>query len=184
MKTVFLSPSSQEFNMYLTGENEEEYMNILADKIEYYFTQNNIGFDRNSKAESFLGAIERSNRKKYDLHLALHSNASGPELSGQLRGPVIFYFPESSAGKCASEIVASGLREIYPRPDLVSVLPSYTLAEVRRTSAPVVYVEVGYHDNAEDERWIKDNLDLIAENISRSVIDYLENGCAKSEATN
>lgn len=177
MKNVFLSPSSQEFNMYLSGGNEEEYMNILADKIENYFTANDIGFDRNSKAESFLGAIERSNSKKYDLHLALHSNASPPEMSGQLRGPVIFYFHESAAGKCASEKVAAGLREIYPRPELVSVLPSYTLAEVRRTSAPVVYVEVGYHDNAEDERWIKENLDLIAQNIACSVMDYLENGC-------
>ena len=40
MPIVFLSPSTQDWNPYVTGSGSEEYwMNLLADTLEPYLTQ-------------------------------------------------------------------------------------------------------------------------------------------------
>ena len=174
MASVFLSPSAQEFNPYLTGGNEEIYMNLLADRIERILNQNGISTARNNPDGTFEDAIELSNRGDYDLHVALHSNAASGEFSGLLMGPDIYYFPGSEDSFLASEIISENLKDVYPEPQLVNAIPSNTLAELRRTRAPATYIEIAYHDNPEDEQWIKNNLDAIAENIASSIIEYLE----------
>ncbi|MBR2080835.1 MAG: N-acetylmuramoyl-L-alanine amidase, partial [Oscillospiraceae bacterium] len=44
--------------------------------------------------------------------------------------------------------------------------------EVRRTAAPAVLAELGYHDNPEDAVWIEENLPAIAQAITRAVTRY------------
>ena len=68
----------------------------------------------------------------YDLHLALHSNASPENLSGMLMGPDVYYYAYSEAGEAAADIFADNLKAIYPNPNLVTVIPNTTLAELRR----------------------------------------------------
>lgn len=36
MPIIYLSPSTQEWNYYVNGGTEEEYMNLLADKMVPY----------------------------------------------------------------------------------------------------------------------------------------------------
>ena len=72
-----------------------------------------------------------------------------------------------------AEIIANNLKQIYPLPDLVTVVPTTTLAELRRTKAPAVLVEVAYHDNYFDAQWIKDNIELIASNFAVSTTEFL-----------
>ena len=84
MPTIFLSPSTQEYNQYVTGAGSEEYfMNLLADAMEPLLLSNGIQFTRNDPRGTVSDSIRQSNAGSYDFHLALHSNASGP---GQ-RGP-------------------------------------------------------------------------------------------------
>lgn len=173
MARVFLSPSTQEFNQYLTGGNEQLYMNLLADRIEQILNQNGIETGRNNPDGSFRDSINQSNADNYDLHVALHSNASPEIYPGLLRGPDIYYYQSSQRGLQAAEIISDNLKNIYPEPELVNTLPSTSLAELRRTRAPSVFIEVAYHDNPEDEQFIKNNLDEIAQNISLSIIQYL-----------
>ena len=48
MPTIFLSPSTQEYNQYVTGAGSEEYfMNLLADAMEPLLLSNGIQFTRN-----------------------------------------------------------------------------------------------------------------------------------------
>ena len=49
---------------------------------------------------------------------------------------------------------------------------TYNLGEVLQTKAVAVLCELGYHDNYADEAWLKNNLELIARNIVRSLCDY------------
>ena len=49
MASVFLSPSTQEWNPYLTGGNEEEYMNFVVDGMEPYLKESGIFFGRNDR---------------------------------------------------------------------------------------------------------------------------------------
>ncbi len=174
MPSVFLSPSTQEYNLYYDGEGSEEYyMNLVADYMEPYLTASGISFGRNDPNQRVNGAIAESNAGSYNLHLAMHTNASGPANVGGQRGIDVYYYQGSTAGKKAAEVVASNLAAIYPYPERVRTVPSTTLAELRLTRAPAVLAEIGYHDNAEDAEWIRESLPQIANALSLSVAEYL-----------
>lgn len=172
MALVYLSPSTQEFNPYLNGGNEEQYMNLIADQMEPYFRASGISFVRNRRDMTAAQVIQASNEGQYDLHLALHSNAAPEALSGTLQGSDVYYDPRSPRGRRAAELIAQGLREIYPHPQLVTALPTTTIGEVVKVRAPAVLIEFAYHDNPEDTAWIKENTGLIARNVSQSVTRY------------
>ena len=173
MASVFLSPSAQEFNPYVGGGNEEYYINIIADALEPYLEVSGIDFSRNNPQKPFTDAVRLSNAGQYDLHLALHSNAAPPSQSGQVRGSQVYYFPDSARSQQAAELFAQNIRKIYPLPDLVKTVPTVTLGEIVRTKAPAILIEIAYHDNPEDARWIRDNIDTIAENLALSVGEFL-----------
>ena len=172
MPTLYLSPSTQEFNPYIIGGNEEYYMNLIADAMLPYLYASGITVTRNSPDMNAAQSIAQSNRGQYDLHLALHSNAAPESLSGQLRGTDVYYSRGSVRGQLAAEIIAENLRAIYPLPERVRALPTTSIGEVTRTRAPSVLIEFAYHDNPEDARWIRDNIDAIARNVALSVTEY------------
>lgn len=172
MPKVFLSPSTQEWNKYATEGNEELYMNLLADKMEPYMRSSGISFVRNNPERNVNGAIQDSNAGEYDVHLALHTNASPESLAGKLRGIDIYFAPNSADSERLANIIANNLKAIYPIPDKSRAVPTYNLGEVLRTKAVAVLCELGYHDNYADEAWLKNNLDAIAKNLVRSLCDY------------
>ena len=159
--------------MYVTGNSEEYWMNRLADAMEPYLTASGIQYTRNSPTGSATQSIRQSNSGNYDLHLAIHSNAAPANLAGMLRGSDVYYYRDSTRSRAAAEIFANNLKLIYPSPDLVAAVPTTTLAELRRTAAPAVLVEVAYHDNIDDANWITGNIEKIAENLALSAADYL-----------
>ena len=172
MPRLYLSPSTQQFNPYVTTGNEEYWMNLLADRMEPYLLASGIEVTRNDPQQNAAAAIRESNAGNYDFHLALHSNASGPGNEGRNRGIDIYYYPGSANSLRMAEILVDNLRPIYPLPDLVRVVPTMTIGEVRRTIAPAVLAELGYHDNKEDAVWIENNLDAIARAISLGATEY------------
>ena len=165
MPTIYLSPSTQEFNPYVNGGNEEFYMNLLADAMEPYLAASGIQFVRNTPDMNAASSIAASNSGNYDFHLALHSNASGSG-SGNVRGAEFYYYPTSTGGKRFAEIAAENFQLIYPLPNSVRIVPTTTLGEVRRVKAPSVLIEVAYHDNPEDAEWIRNNIEAMAANIT------------------
>lgn len=173
MPSIYLSPSVQEYNPYIIEGNEEYYMNLIADAMIPYLLASGISVTRNNPGDTLTQVINQSNAGNYDLHLALHSNSSPEHLAGQLQGPDVYYYTYSSAGKRAADIIANNLKVIYPNPDLVTVLPTVTLAELRRTKAPAVLVEIAYHDNYEDATWIANNIQTIGYNLALSVTEFL-----------
>lgn len=172
MPKVYLSPSLQEFNPYVDGGNEEYYMNLIADAMEPYLIASGIEFERNKPDMSLSQAIADSNSSGSDLHLAIHSNAAPPNLSGQLTGADIYYYPSSTNGKRFSDIVKNNYSSVYREPQNIDTIPTTSLAEVRRTSAPAALIEVAYHDNPTEAQWIRDNINKIGENLARSVAEY------------
>lgn len=172
MPKIFLSPSVQEYNEYLTGGSEEYYMNLIADEIEPYLEASGIEFSRNDTSRPVSQAIADSNAGNYDLHLSIHSNASPESMKGQLLGVDIYYSPVSYLGKMFADMLAENYKKIYPDPDKVKIVPTTSLGEIRRTTAPAVLIETAYHDNPEDEQWIKENIDLIAETLAMTVAEF------------
>ena len=172
MPSIFLSPSLQTGNAYVNGGTEAQYMGYLADALEPYLTANNIGYTRSRLPNTLLNAINTSNAGNYDLHLALHSNAAPEGRAGQFRGIQGYYYPTSQKGKRAAEDLVDALRKIYPEPNLVYTVPTTTIAEVRRTKAPAVLMEIGYHDNTQDADWIKNNIQNIARSLAQGLTVY------------
>ena len=174
MPSIYLSPSVQYYNEYITGGNEEYYMNLIADAMIPYLRASGIAFTRNDPGDTLAQIIARSNSGNYDLHLALHSNASPEHLAGVLRGPDVYFYAYSAAGGAAANIFANNLKAIYPDPSLVATIPNTTLAELTRTRAPAVLIEVAYHDNYADATWITNNINLIARNFVLSLTEFFK----------
>lgn len=171
MPKIYLSPSTQEYNPYNGGGNEEYYMNLIADAMEPYLAASGIQFTRNTPEMTAASSIAASNAGNYDLHLALHSNATGSG-DGSVRGSEVYYYPTSIDGKRAADIIASNLQLIYPLSGKVRTVPTTTLGEVRRVRAPGVLIEFAYHDNYADAAWIRENINAIAQNVVLSLTEY------------
>lgn len=172
MPKVYLSPSLQEYNPYVDGGNEEYYMNLIADAIEPYLTASGIQFERNRPDMTLSQAIADSNSTNNELHLAIHSNAAPEGSAGRYSGADIYYYPTSANAKRFAEILRNNYKSVYPYPDDVDIIPTTSLAEVRRTKAPAALIEVAYHDNPEEAQWIRENIDEIGRNLARSIADY------------
>lgn len=172
MPVIYLSPSTQENNYYVTGGTEELWMNRLADAMEPYLTASGIQYVRNTPEMTAASSILASNAGNYDLHLALHSNAAPEGQYGTVRGIIVFYYPGSAAGRRAAQIMADNLKAIYPLPNKVRTESTTTIGEVRRVRAPSVFLEIGYHDNPDDATWVQNNLDAIARNLVLSLTEF------------
>ena len=148
-------------------------MNRIADAMEPYLRANTIRFTRNTPEMTAASSIAQAARGSYDFYLALHSNASGDGSSeGRVRGIIAFYYPTSTNGRRAANIFVENLKEIYPLPALVTARATTALGEVRQPRPPAVLLEIGYHDNSADALWIQENVQNIAENLSRSMTEY------------
>lgn len=172
MPFLFLSPSTQDFNPYVTTGNEQYWMNQLADRMEPYLFASGVNVTRNDPNGSAAQSIRQSNAGTYDFHLALHSNASPEALAGRQRGIDIYYFPTSEEGLRMANILVDNLKPIYPLPERVRALPTTIIGEVRRTAVPSVLAELGYHDNEEDANWLTGNLEQVAAALSEGVTEY------------
>lgn len=172
MPNIFLSPSTQTGNLYVTGGSEQYWMNQLADAMEPYLLATGIEFTRNNPNGSAVQSIRQSNSGNYDLHLALHSNAAPQGMYGQVQGSDVYYYPSSTQGKRAANIIADALKTIYPDPNLVRALGTTRIGEVRQTRAPSVFIELAYHDNTADANWITGNIDLIARTLVQALAEY------------
>lgn len=169
---VYLSPSLQEFNLFINGGTEEEYANLIADAMEPYLQATGIEYGRNDPSMSLSEAIDQSNQGNYDFHLSIHSNAAPPSLSGKIQGPDVYYYSSSVYGRKMADIIVDNFKNIYPDESKVNAVPTITFAELRRTNMPANLVEVAYHDNIEDANWIKNNIDSIAKELSISLAEY------------
>lgn len=179
MPRIYLSPSTQEYNLYAGGGNEEQYMNQIADAMVPYLLASGIQFSRNTPDMTASSSIAASNAGNYDLHLALHSNASS---TGQARGSEVYFYPTSERSQRAAQIIANNLKLIYPDPQLVRTVETTSLGEVARTRAPAVLIEFAFHDNPDDAAWIRENIDAIAENVVLSLTDYFDIPFLKPQA--
>lgn len=172
MPIIYLSPSTQENNYYVTGGTEEYHMNRLADAMVPYLISNGIQYVRNTPEMTAASSIRQANAGWYDFYLALHSNAAGEGNYGGQRGIIAFYFPGSINGQRAADLFVENLKMIYPLPDQVRTQATRTLGEVAQSRFPAVLLEIGYHDNREDALWIENNLTEIAQNLVFSLTQY------------
>lgn len=174
MPSVYLSPSNQEQQRFVTGNNEEYYMNLVADAMIPYLRASGIDFDRNDPGDTVQQIIEKSNSKYHDLHLMLNMESGLDELAGKSRGELAVYYTGSPGGKEAANIFARNLKKIYPNPELVTITSNRQNPELRDTNAAALMTVLGFRDNITDATWVINNIDTIAKNLVLSLAEYLK----------
>jgi len=171
-KVVFLSPSTQEYNIGYGDFGSEEYrMNRIADIVEKLLKEEGYTVYRNNPNEKLSEAVRKSNEVNPDIHVALHSNASGQGYNAQ--GPEIFANRPGTPGDKLANLIYEEIMQIYPYPNKGrGVLHTSSLYEIVRTNAPAVLLEVAFHDNPEDANWIINNEEQIAHAIVNGINSY------------
>ena len=178
MARIFISPSEQFANVYAGLQtNEGEQMGklgvLLACRLKDLGHEIKLMHDY-----PMYQKVEAANAFCADLYICLHSNAFNNSASGCR----IFTWDLEGEGYKAGCKILSRLGPLTPGyPD--KIVPNPGLCEVRMPSAPVVYVEVDFHDVAHIARWITENLEEIAEAITAGVQDYFEDSPAISNTT-
>ena len=177
MKTIYLSPSTQEKNQgYDSYGTEEEQMNILADRIQNILLEYPFVIQRNNPNWKLSEVVIDSNYYPIDLHLALHSNAN----DRQTRGCEVFCHKFDTQAHEYAKIFYKNLEKLTPTDDR-GVKEGYNfygtnkhMYELYKTRANAVLIEVAFHDNIDDSIWILRNIDKIAENIVDSILEIFE----------
>ncbi|MFQ8600835.1 MAG: hypothetical protein ACLSAP_09795 [Oscillospiraceae bacterium] len=172
MPNIYLSPSTQEYNMFVDSSGSEEYyMNLIADAMEPYLRSSGIRFTRNTPDMTAASSIQQSNEGNYDLHLALHSNAAPENLAGKLQGTDVYYYPGSVQGQRAAEIIANNLKAIYPNPSLVKAVTTTRLGEAAKRARPACWI-ICLSRQSRGCGLIINNIQSIARNVVLSLTEF------------
>lgn len=175
---VYLSPSNQTWNHGNSAAGfttEMREMNRVADVVERVLKQNGVTVYRNKPTGEINGYLSESNYVKSDLHLAIHSNASS---SKEARGIEIYVDSPTSKSLSIATQIYQNLYAIYPANNIPSTnrgvkYANGSLGEANDAFIPCgTLIEVAYHDNYEDAKWILDNMETIGNNIATSILSY------------
>lgn len=164
---LYINPSVQYNNMYAGNMgNEGEHMNVISKLLENKFkSSTNIEvFTNNSMpGKSLYESVKESNALNVDYHLALHSNAGGG------KGSEGFY---SSTSYNFTKSIIDSLQNVLPYPTRGLKNGHGHLYEINKTLAMTTLIEILFHDDVSQAKFIISNYDIIAKAIFTGVINY------------
>ena len=165
MKSIYLSPSTQEGNVGAGSYGtEERRMNEIMDLIENQLRGKYILY-RNRPEMTLTQVVADSNAKNPDLHFALHSNAGGG------RGAECWICAKGGKADQFANILYGKIAALTPVSDR-GVKVSSSLYEVNKTRAPAVILELEFHDNAQAAEWIVNNKNAVADACVQAIMEF------------
>ena len=166
-KKIYISPSDQTRNTYAYGNTNEA---AQCRKISVCLVEALIRCGFEAKTNTTDGMYERvreSNEWGADLHVPVHTNAYNKKVMGTR----LFSYDMSGNGYKACVAIMKTLAPITPgESDGVSARPD--LYEVNSAKAYTAYIEVAFHDNEEEAKWITEHTVEIAEAICKGICNY------------
>lgn len=167
---IYLSPSSQERNIYATGQTEENVCRQIAAKVSDILTKvAGIEVKINQPQNSPAQHADESNAWGANLHLPIHTNAGGAH------GSEVFCWEPADLAAVSTKLayaISAHLSALTPTTDR-GVKKNQEFAEIRLTRAPCVYTEIAFHDNKTDAQWIVSHISEIAEAIASAVLNTI-----------
>lgn len=159
---VYLSPSSQKENAYVTGNtNESAVCKKIATAAETALKRNDYMVKRGSTEKTVSQRIAESNKWGADLHVPIHTNAGGGD------GTLVMCFTGNTGNKYVKAIYEEVSALSPGKDDGIKVRTN--LAEITGTKALCVYVECEFHDNTDLAKWIVSHTSEIGEAIARAI---------------
>ena len=111
--------------------------------------------------------VKESDAYGADLHLPIHTNAYNKKVMGTR----IYCYKVGGEGYKASKAIMETLKPVTPgTSDSINAKPE--LYEIRKPKAPTAYIEVGFHDNEVEAKWIIENTEAIAEAICKGICNH------------
>ena len=171
-KKIYLSPSNQDANTFITGNaNEGDVWNDIAARLLVLLQ----AYDCDVMIADFDMMLEdRAEDAKAweaDVYIAMHSNAYSRPNSAW--GVEVYYDArksDSAERRALAQCLLDELGTLFYKRGLVTA--SY-LKDCRLPEMPSVIVECGYHDTVSDANRILNNKDLIAELYCKALVNYL-----------
>lgn len=166
-KKIYISPSSQTENRYAYGgTNEAAQCRKIATALVAALKR--CGFEALTNITTDMyGHVRESNAWEADLHVPIHTNAS----NGTVQGTRMFSYNTTGEGYKACKAILAALSPITPgTSDNITARPG--LYEVKYAEAPVAYIEVAFHDNPTEARWIVEHIEDIAEAICKGICNH------------
>ena len=167
MAKIYISPSDQVKNAYAAGDTSEAVQcRRIAKALVTALKRCGLEGKTNT-TDSMADRVAESNAWPADLHVCIHTNAYNATVSGTR----IFSFDLTGEGYKAAKAIFSRLAPLTPGKS-ENIKPYPELYEVRKSSAPCVYIEVDFHDVDTVALWLVEHTEEIAEEICRGICEY------------
>lgn len=169
-KRIYVSPSSQNANLYATGgTNEKEQCEKIAKACVAYLQK--MGFQVKTRYNSDMYVrVSESNAFNADMHIAIHTNATAShKVTG---GTSVLLYSLSGERKKAGQAIFDRLAPITPGKSAEKIVAYPDFYEIKSTKAIAVYCECEFHDTKEGSDFIIKNTTSIGEAIAKGVCDY------------
>lgn len=173
MINLVISRSQQPNNKCIYCESEQYHCGLISEKImsiigrDDRFNAMNIPMLKMENDSQRLNAIVQMSNEFIKLHggqgyhLSIHTDAGG-----YATGASGLYY--SDAGFCFGRHILEAISKITPWED-VGMRKRNDLYELKHTTAVAFLLEISFHDNEKEARWIHDNIDLIASTICQGI---------------
>lgn len=170
-KKIYLSPSNQTGNKFITGgTNEGAVWYDIALRLQKLLAEYDCEVML-SKPSQTLG-VRADNAKAWgaDVYIAMHSNAAGTANKGA-HGVEVYYDPNKGAKtKELAQTVLDQLKTLFTSRGLKT---SSKLIDCYKPAMPSIIGECGFHDNKADALLILNNRDKIAQLYCNALVKYL-----------
>ena len=167
--SIYINPSVQTKNMYINNlGSEAENMRDIAELmykelklVSYIDIEANIAKNGLSLSQS----VNQSNSRKRHIHFALHSNAGG----GQ--GTEIY---TKGSNKTFATTMYESFLELgnFKRRGVKDGTHLYEIKNVKADH--VALIEFAFHDNLKEAKFIVENKALIANQMAKSILKYID----------
>ena len=172
-RRIYLSPSNQEDNTFITGNaNEGEVWNDIAVRLEALLAEYECEVMISEYDMILQDRAVVAKQWDADVYVAMHSNAYSSPNSAW--GVEVYYDAnkaDSAERKALAQALLDELSTLFNKRGLVT---SSSLKDCRLPEMPSVIVECGYHDTVSDANKILNNKDLIAELYCNALVRYLD----------
>ena len=173
--SIWLSPSNQINNIgFGSFGTEKDRMNAVADVVEPILKKQGVKVYRNDPQETIRDYTRRANELKVDLYFAIHSNA----FNGKVRGNEVWHHRRGGEGEQFAKRLNKAIMSIYDGPNRgtkegYNCYNGKPMWETSDSNMPACLIEIAFHDNEEDAKWIIDNTRQIGEVLARAILEHL-----------
>ncbi len=169
-KKIYISPSSQQDNVYATGNtNEKAQCKKIAKACASFLEKQGFQVMCTYKGDMY-SRVKESNDFGAHMHIAIHTNATAKHnVTG---GTQILLYSVDGERKKAGQAVLDELAPITPGKSAERLVAMPDFYECRKTNGLAVYCECEFHDTKEGSDFIIKNTTEIGEAIAKGVCNY------------